>query len=149
MKICPRCNNLKNISDFYHPPCLNGRCSSYCKECLRLRSKMWKKEHPMLLKESKRRYQIKHKKDIHLYWKNYYEKNKYRLRKNTWRFEILTRDGFTCRYCGRKPPEVELEIDHINPRSKGGTNHLSNLITACRDCNAGKYNNELTRSAPR
>ncbi len=54
------------------------------------------------------------------------------------RFTILKRDNFTCRYCGRKIPEVILEIDHIVPVSKGGTNELNNLITSCRDCNRGK-----------
>ena len=54
------------------------------------------------------------------------------------RFSILKRDNFTCRYCGRKTPEVILEVDHIVPVSKGGTNDLNNLITSCRDCNRGK-----------
>ena len=54
------------------------------------------------------------------------------------RFSILLRDDFTCKYCGRKPPEVILEIDHIFPKSKGGKNKLDNYVVACRDCNQGK-----------
>lgn len=54
------------------------------------------------------------------------------------RFEILQRDGFTCRYCGRVAPETELEVDHIHPRSKGGGDEAENLVTTCRDCNRGK-----------
>lgn len=54
------------------------------------------------------------------------------------RFEVLKRDLFTCQYCGRKAPEVILEIDHINPVANGGTNNILNLITSCRDCNRGK-----------
>lgn len=54
------------------------------------------------------------------------------------RFEILQRDGFTCRYCGCQPPATELQIDHMVPVCKGGTNSLLNLITSCRLCNAGK-----------
>lgn len=54
------------------------------------------------------------------------------------RYEILHRDGYTCRYCGRKPPEVELEVDHIEPVSQGGTDDPGNLMTSCRDCNRGK-----------
>jgi 5-methylcytosine-specific restriction endonuclease McrA len=54
------------------------------------------------------------------------------------RFEVFKRDGFVCRYCGRKPPEVVLHVDHLLPVSKGGENELGNLISACRDCNAGK-----------
>lgn len=54
------------------------------------------------------------------------------------RFEIFRRDNFTCQYCGRKPPEVELAIDHVTPKSLGGNDDPSNLRTACRDCNTGK-----------
>ncbi len=54
------------------------------------------------------------------------------------RFEILKRDNSTCRYCGARPPGVVLHIDHVHPVAQGGKNELENLVTACRDCNAGK-----------
>lgn len=54
------------------------------------------------------------------------------------RFEVFKRDSFTCQYCGKSAPEVILEVDHINPASKGGNNDLFNLITSCFDCNRGK-----------
>lgn len=56
------------------------------------------------------------------------------------RYSILERDKFTCQYCGRKSPDVALEIDHIIPVSKGGSDYPSNLITACFDCNNQKRN---------
>jgi len=54
------------------------------------------------------------------------------------RFSILRRDDFQCQYCGRKAPEVVLEVDHVVPISFGGDNKLENLRTSCRDCNQGK-----------
>lgn len=54
------------------------------------------------------------------------------------RFEIFKRDGFRCAYCGNNPPTVTLEIDHIEPFSKGGACDINNYITACFDCNRGK-----------
>lgn len=54
------------------------------------------------------------------------------------RFEVFKRDSFTCQYCGRSAPEVILQVDHIEPVSKGGNNDILNLITSCRDCNLGK-----------
>jgi hypothetical protein len=54
------------------------------------------------------------------------------------RFEILRRDGFTCRYCGSSAPDVKLAVDHVTPTALGGTDDPSNLVTACVDCNAGK-----------
>lgn len=54
------------------------------------------------------------------------------------RFNVFKRDSFTCQYCGSTPPKVVLEVDHINPVSRGGKNSVDNLITACFDCNRGK-----------
>ena len=54
------------------------------------------------------------------------------------RFEIFKRDNFTCQYCGRKAPNVVLEVDHIKPVAEGGKNTITNLITSCFDCNRGK-----------
>jgi hypothetical protein len=63
------------------------------------------------------------------------------------RFEVFKRDSFTCQYCGESAPRVVLEIDHINPVSKGGDNDITNLITSCADCNSGKSNRELSDDA--
>ena len=56
------------------------------------------------------------------------------------RYKILKRDRFTCRSCGARAPDVELEVDHKIPVSQGGTDDESNLITKCKDCNRGKGN---------
>ena len=63
------------------------------------------------------------------------------------RFEVFKRDSFTCQYCGRKAPDVLLEVDHVEPVSQGGTNDLLNLVSACRDCNAGKSDRRLSDSS--
>ncbi len=44
----------------------------------------------------------------------------------------------TCAYCGEKG--VLLEIEHIIPKSKGGSNRVNNLTLACHDCNKKKGN---------
>lgn len=54
------------------------------------------------------------------------------------RYEVLRRDNYTCRYCGASAPSVLLEIDHVVPRSAGGTDARENLQVLCEDCNAGK-----------
>jgi hypothetical protein len=62
------------------------------------------------------------------------------------RFEVFKRDSFTCQYCGHKAPDVLLEVDHVNPVSKGGADDILNLITACKDCNSGKAARRLSDS---
>lgn len=62
------------------------------------------------------------------------------------RFEVLKRDKFTCQYCGAQAPDVILQVDHIIPVSKGGTNDITNLVTSCSDCNGGKSNEMLDDS---
>jgi len=54
------------------------------------------------------------------------------------RFEVFKRDKFQCQYCGKKAPDVVLNVDHIDPVANGGTNEVINLITSCFDCNQGK-----------
>lgn len=65
------------------------------------------------------------------------------------RFEVFARDSFTCQYCGSRPPDVVLELDHIHPRAKGGTDETVNLITSCYDCNRGKCAKIISEIAPR
>lgn len=63
---------------------------------------------------------------------------------NKTRFNVFKRDGFVCQYCGQTPPTVILQVDHIIPVSKDGTNDLDNLVTSCFQCNSGKGAGDLT-----
>lgn len=60
------------------------------------------------------------------------------------RFDVFKRDGFACSYCGKTPPAVILEIDHVIPLADGGPDDIANLTTACLDCNRGKGARPLT-----
>ena len=64
------------------------------------------------------------------------------------RFSVFDRDGFTCVYCGRQPPMVVLEIEHVIPASKGGEDGEDNLRTSCHECNAGKGAKMIGDSVP-
>ncbi len=44
----------------------------------------------------------------------------------------------TCQYCLKKMPELSLEVDHIDPVSRGGPDSFSNIILACYSCNSRK-----------
>lgn len=51
------------------------------------------------------------------------------------RQNIFKRDNFECQYCGTRR---DLTIDHVFPRGRGGADAWTNLVTACKRCNAKK-----------
>lgn len=58
------------------------------------------------------------------------------LYQNKLRSFIFSRSNNQCVYCGAKATE----IDHVIPRSSGGTNSIYNLVASCRNCNQMKSN---------
>ena len=56
------------------------------------------------------------------------------------RNNILWRDKNQCQYCGVIESPREMTIDHVIPRSRGGENTWSNLVTCCKKCNQKKGN---------
>jgi 5-methylcytosine-specific restriction endonuclease McrA len=54
------------------------------------------------------------------------------------RYNIYARDKCTCQYCGHKLPRHELNLDHVVPRSLGGTSTWENVVCSCHDCNRRK-----------
>src|SRR5262245_11178448 len=51
---------------------------------------------------------------------------------------VLLRDRETCQYCGAQPGRARLTIDHVVPRSQGGTTAWENVVAACVACNHRK-----------
>lgn len=54
------------------------------------------------------------------------------------RMNILYRDSFTCQYCAISFKDIELTMDHVYPKSKGGETSWDNIVAACRSCNNKK-----------
>jgi 5-methylcytosine-specific restriction endonuclease McrA len=54
------------------------------------------------------------------------------------RLNIYTRDRDTCQYCGVRYPRSELNLDHVIPRSQGGTSRWENIVCSCHACNRKK-----------
>jgi 5-methylcytosine-specific restriction endonuclease McrA len=53
---------------------------------------------------------------------------------------VFARDRYVCGYCGGKFEIVDLTIDHVIPRSRGGRTDYGNVITSCIRCNERKKN---------
>lgn len=74
--------------------------------------------------------------EVELYGKDYQQGALYRTKLRNF---IFSRSNGKCSYCGEKA----VEIDHIVPRSKGGTDSVNNLTASCRACNEKKSNLSL------
>ena len=67
------------------------------------------------------------------------------------RLAIYIRDEFRCLSCNRDLRDaapVEINLDHLIPRSEGGTNDASNLVTACKRCNSARGAKRWTKFYP-
>ena len=53
------------------------------------------------------------------------------------KYNLFRRDGYKCGYCG---DTENLTMDHVIPKSRGGRNSWSNLVTCCKKCNGRKDN---------
>ncbi len=54
------------------------------------------------------------------------------------RKNILARDNFRCQYCGKHFSAHQLTLDHVIPRSRGGSTSWENVVAACVRCNLRK-----------
>ena len=70
---------------------------------------------------------------------SYYVRVPYQARVALNRRAVFVRDGHRCQYCNA-PAE---NIDHVIPRSRGGTHTWDNVVAACRPCNARKMDRLL------
>lgn len=55
---------------------------------------------------------------------------------------LLEKWNRQCAYCGGK--DIPLQIEHIHPRAKGGTDRIANLTLACKECNQKKGIQDIT-----
>lgn len=55
---------------------------------------------------------------------------------------LLNKWNRECAYCGAK--NAPLQIEHITPKAKGGSNRISNLTLACTDCNQRKGSQKIS-----
>lgn len=65
------------------------------------------------------------------------------------RRNLFLRDDFTCQYCGRRCGSDHLSVDHVLPRSRGGSTSWENCVLACVACNARKADRTLKEAGLR
>ena len=72
-------------------------------------------------------------------------------RRKITRRAVFARDGWACQYCGSRS---NLTVDHVIPRSKGGSSNWENIVASCAPCNRRKGDSlrrrrACTRAGPR
>lgn len=54
------------------------------------------------------------------------------------RRNVFIRDGYRCQYCGHVRPVRDLNLDHVQPLSRGGPSSWENVVCCCVPCNRRK-----------
>ncbi|MGH9103538.1 MAG: HNH endonuclease, partial [Acidimicrobiales bacterium] len=72
----------------------------------------------------------------------HYVRVPYQTRVSLNRRAVFARDGYRCQYCG----DAAENIDHVVPRSRGGTHTWDNVVASCRPCNSRKEDHLLHES---
>lgn len=127
MQTCRTCEIEKPISEFRFRPEKNWRVKD-CKPCESKAAKVW-------YKAAKKRDPIKWRIQV-------LRLNRSKQITIDWVESELDKQHHKCALSGRPIDILTLEVDHIVPRSKGGSDELSNLRLVCRAANAAK--GELT-----
>lgn len=149
-KICSKCKVEKPATKefFGVRKHLKFGVDCVCKGCVSLYRRKYYSKNSEKEKEQNREW-TKNNPDYAADWqKNNKDKvsasrQRYRARKNLTSGSFSENDkknrfeyyGNCCFYCGSSGP---LEVEHRIPLSRGGSNHPSNIVPACRSCNAKK-----------
>lgn len=121
-KKCGKCREIKPVSEF---PKNKDKHHSLCKICSTASTIKWRKDNP--------------EKATVIY-------NNYRVRLLGNGGEITPKEWkdlkeyykYTCLACGRREPEIKLELDHVMPIRLGGRNVIENAQPLCKSCNCSK-----------
>ena len=65
------------------------------------------------------------------------------LYRSNLRAAVLERDNNQCVYCDKSGKNTYLQMDHVHPKSKGGSDRYDNRVAACKPCNTAKGNQTL------
>lgn len=116
------------------------RYRSDYKEKVSEAKRVWYLKNTEKITEKNRKYRAEHREKMNEYASNYRAKKKGDNGKITAK-EWMTMKrlyGFMCLCCGRKEPEIKLELDHVIPLSLGGPNTIDNAQPLCKSCNSSK-----------
>jgi 5-methylcytosine-specific restriction endonuclease McrA len=137
-KICNSCEHALCIGDYYKT--VEGYLQGDCKKCFYDRRIQYVKNNRDDYKLSNLVYRTNNLNKFRIY-----EHKRRALKKQTistvtleqWE-KLKQKYNHTCLSCGKVEPDIKLELDHIVPLSKHGTNDISNIQPLCKSCNSSK-----------
>lgn len=152
VKICPKCEEEKNLGEFYEHKGHKDGLSSSCKKCINKVNKLNYKKHKTQRLEWAKQYRLSHKKELKDWGKNWYKKNKEKVRNSTllykyglsiteYNYRFQEQNG-CCAICGTHQSELtqSLAVDHCHEKGK-----VRGLL--CSKCNIALGNvNEDTNT---
>lgn len=157
MKTCVRCHRDLALNAFHRDRSRPDGHFPWCRECCKAwkaandspekrrrnaeRARLWNLAHPDVLARCIREWGEAHPEARRATTRNY----QHRRRSNTVASDVTRQSwdvlaatfGGRCFWC--EQPSERLEMDHVVPVSRGGRHLLSNLVPACRSCNASKH----------
>ena len=160
MKICKDCNKEKDLIDFYKNINYSDGLVPWCKKCSKERSdKKRELDPPYVILQRKQRKAILDKRRLEFAKamkedsseidEKVISKEKSLINELNPRFLIYKRDGYLCYTCGGYGFNLDADqitLDHIYPKSLGGEDTASNLVTMCKRCNSKKsFNIEIDK----
>lgn len=151
-KYCSDCSTTKPISEFYRDEASPDKHNYICKSCQAKRQKDWRERNREQIRERKREYYEENKEWIKEYVKEWRRENgkgtEYWQKRRAWKLnapksdltdeqweEVLDAYDHSCAYCSSTE---DITQDHLIPLSRGGSHTITNVIPACRSCNARK-----------
>ena len=154
MKKCSKCSDLKPLIEFNNRTKNKDGKREACRKCESIASKIYRQNNPhkarkysdltkeqrILKIESVKKWNKEHKAERTLAMAK-----RRALKKNNGIYlitpkEIAKIQSMKCTYCGN----IGGEVDHVIPLTRGGTDSIGNLVSACRSCNASKNNRTIT-----
>lgn len=136
-KCCSECKKVKNLSQFHWNNKAQNKRHNYCKMCRVSESKTRYIKHRKKIDEQNKKYNRLHPYNRRAIIEKYRCKQKGLAEHFTWiEWEnLLLKQQKRCNICGKKKA---LEVDHIIPLIRNGSNTIDNIQGLCRLCNTRK-----------
>jgi 5-methylcytosine-specific restriction endonuclease McrA len=141
MKQCSKCLAYKPTFAFYKKPDAKDGLRSYCIPCNKVESKIWTQNNKEQYRKNASNYLKNNVEKVYL-------KNQKRRKLIYENLQFDIKPSFVkklyespCVVCGSKN---QIEMDHIIPVSRGGTNSEGNLQPLCKKCNLSKGSKTMT-----